>query len=88
MADRQAMLEQVLSGHGRIANDIFAPFDACYPSDLAQREQDIEKAKSLLKSAGKDGMTVDLHTTNGAAGMVDSANVFAQQARPPASRSM
>ena len=81
MADRQALLEQVLSGHGRIANDIFSPFDACYSSDLAQREQDIEQAKSLLKSAGKDGMTVDLHTTNGAAGMVDSANVFAAQCK-------
>jgi len=81
MADRQALLEQVLSGHGRVANDIFAPFDACYSSDLAQREQDIEQAKSLLKSAGKDGMTVDLHTTNGAAGMVDSANVFAAQCK-------
>ncbi len=81
MADRQAMLEQVLSGHGSVANDIFAPFDACYSSDLAQREQDIEQAKSLLKSAGQDGMTVDLHTTNGAAGMVDSANVFASQCK-------
>ena len=81
MADRQALLEQVLSGHGRVANDIFSPFDACYSSDLAQREQDIEQAKSLLKSAGKDGMTVDLHTTNGAAGMVDSANVFAAQCK-------
>ncbi len=81
MADRQAMLEQVLSGHGRVANDIFSPFDACYSSDLAQREQDIDQAKSLLKSAGKDGMTVDLHTTNGAAGMVDSANVFAAQCK-------
>ena len=28
-----------------------------------------------------DGLTVDLHTTNGAAGMVDSANVFASQAK-------
>ncbi|MGH3140489.1 MAG: ABC transporter substrate-binding protein, partial [Gaiellales bacterium] len=81
MADRPAMLEQVLSGHGRIANDIFSPFDPCYSSDLAQREQDIEQAKSLLKAAGKDGMTVDLHTTNGAAGMVDSANVFAAQTK-------
>ena len=81
MADRPALLEQVLSGHGRVANDIFSPFDACYSSDLAQREQDIEQAKSLLKSAGKDGMTVDLHTTNGAAGMVDSANVFASQCK-------
>jgi peptide/nickel transport system substrate-binding protein len=81
MADRQALLEQVLSGHGRVANDLYAPFDACYSSDLPQREQDIEQAKSLLKSAGKEGMTVDLHTTNGAAGMVDSANVFASQCK-------
>jgi peptide/nickel transport system substrate-binding protein len=81
MADRQALLEQVLSGHGRVANDLYAPFDACYSSDLPQRVQDIEQAKSLLKSAGKDGMTVDLHTTNGAAGMVDSANVFASQCK-------
>jgi peptide/nickel transport system substrate-binding protein len=81
MADRPALLEQALSGHGRIANDIYSPFDPCYSSDLPQREQDIEQAKSLLKAAGKDGMTVDLHTTNGAAGMVDSANVFAAQCK-------
>jgi peptide/nickel transport system substrate-binding protein len=81
IVDRNAMLEQVLSGHGRIANDMYSPFDAAYPSDTPQRQQDIEQAKSLLKAAGQDGMTVDLHTTDGAAGMVDSANVFAQQAK-------
>jgi peptide/nickel transport system substrate-binding protein len=81
IVDRKAMLEQVLSGYGRVANDLYSPFDACFDSSLAQREQDIEKAKSLLKQAGKDGMTVDLHTTNGAAGMVDSATIFASQAK-------
>ncbi|HET6850348.1 MAG TPA: ABC transporter substrate-binding protein [Gaiellales bacterium] len=81
IVDRNAMLEQVLSGHGRVANDMYSPFDAAYPSDTPQRAQDIEQAKSLLKQAGQDGMTVDLHTTDGAAGMVDSANVFAQQAK-------
>jgi peptide/nickel transport system substrate-binding protein len=81
IVDRNAMLEQVLSGHGRVANDLYSPFDPCYDSSLAQREQDIEQAKSLLQQAGKAGMTVDLHTTNGAAGMVDSANIFASQAK-------
>jgi peptide/nickel transport system substrate-binding protein len=81
MADRQAIVTQVLSGHGRIANDLYAPFDEGYASDLPQHTQDFTQAKSLLKAAGKDGMTVDLHTTDGAAGMVDVANVFAQQAR-------
>jgi len=81
MADRQAIVTQVLSGHGRIANDLYSPFDEGFASDLAQRHQDFAQAKSLLKAAGKDGMTVDLHTTDGAAGMVDVANVFAQQAK-------
>jgi peptide/nickel transport system substrate-binding protein len=81
IVDRPAMLEQVLSGYGRVANDLFSPFDACYTSSLPQREQDIDKAKSLLKQAGMDGAKFDLHTTNGAAGMVDSANIFAAQAK-------
>jgi peptide/nickel transport system substrate-binding protein len=81
IVDRNAMLEQVLSGHGRVANDLYSPFDPAYDSSLQQREPDIEQAKSLLKAAGHDGLTVDLHTTDGAAGMVDSANVFAQQAK-------
>jgi peptide/nickel transport system substrate-binding protein len=81
MADRQAIVTQVLSGHGRVANDLYAPFDEGYASDLPQHIQDFAQAKSLLKAAGKEGMTVDLHTTDGAAGMVDVANVFAQQAK-------
>ncbi len=48
IVDRPAMLEQVLSGYGRVANDIYSPFDSCYDSSLPQREQDIEQAKSLL----------------------------------------
>ncbi|HEY0389472.1 MAG TPA: ABC transporter substrate-binding protein [Gaiellales bacterium] len=81
IVDRQAMLEQVLSGHGRVANDLYSPFDPAYDTSLPQRETDVEQAKSLLKAAGYEGLTVDLHTTDGAAGMVDSANVFAQQAK-------
>ncbi len=81
IVDRQAFVNQVLSGHGRIANDLYAPFDACYASDLPQRHQDLAQAKSLLSAAGLAGSTFDLHTTDGAAGMVDSANIFAQQAK-------
>jgi peptide/nickel transport system substrate-binding protein len=81
IVDRKAMLEQVLSGNGRVANDLFSPFDSCYDTSIPQREPDIEQAKSLLKAAGMAGASFDLHTTNGAAGMVDSANVFASQAK-------
>jgi peptide/nickel transport system substrate-binding protein len=81
MAGRDEIVQQVLSGHGRVANDLFAPFDSCFSSDIPQRQQDFEQAKSLLKKAGMEGMTVDLHTTDGAAGMVDHAKVFAEQAK-------
>lgn len=80
MADREQILQAVLSGHGHVANDLFSPFDPCFDeAAFPQREQDIPQAMSLLKSAGKEGLVVDLHTTPGAAGMVDSAKVFAQQ---------
>ncbi|WP_151082821.1 ABC transporter substrate-binding protein [Nocardioides cynanchi] len=81
IVDRQQILEQLGSGYGQVANDIYSPFDEGYNKDLPQREQDIEQAKSLLKSAGKEGLTVDLHTTNGASGMVELASVFASQAK-------
>jgi peptide/nickel transport system substrate-binding protein len=81
IVDRQAMVEQVLSGHGRVANDLYGIFDAGYLKSAPQRQKDIAKAKSLLAAAGKSNLTVDLHTTDGAAGMVDVAKVFAQQAK-------
>jgi peptide/nickel transport system substrate-binding protein len=81
IVDREAMVEQVTSGYGRIANDLYSPFDPGYNDELPQRTQDIDQAKSLLKAAGQEGLTVDLHTTNGAAGMVPLATVFANQAK-------
>jgi peptide/nickel transport system substrate-binding protein len=81
IANRPQMVAQALSGHGRIGNDLYAPFDEMYASDLPQRHQDIDKAKSLLKAAGKSDLTVDLQTTNGALGMNEGAQVFAQQAK-------
>jgi peptide/nickel transport system substrate-binding protein len=81
IVDRNAMVEQVASGYGFVANDVYGPFDPAYDHALPQRHQDIDQAKSLLKAAGHEGLTVDLHTTNGATGMVQSASVFAAQAK-------
>jgi peptide/nickel transport system substrate-binding protein len=81
IVDRQGMLEQVASGYGFIGNDLYAPFDPGYDHSLPQRQQDIGQAKSLLKAAGHANLSVDLHTTNGAAGMVETATVFANQAQ-------
>jgi peptide/nickel transport system substrate-binding protein len=81
MVDRPLMIEQVLSGYGFTGNDLYSPFDPGYDQALPQRTQDISEAKSLLKSAGHSNLAVDLHTTNGAAGMVELATVFQTQAQ-------
>jgi peptide/nickel transport system substrate-binding protein len=60
--DRKQMLEQVFGGYGSIGNDVFSPYDPGFPSDLEQREQDLDQAKSLLASAGVDGLQVELFT--------------------------
>lgn len=82
ICDRQQMIDQALNGFGFIGNDLYAPFDAAYAKDLPQREQDIDQAKSLLKQAGQEGLTIELVTSSAVgAGGVESANLFVDQAR-------
>ena len=81
--DRQQMIDQAFGGFSALGNDIFAPFDPGYPSDLPQRVQDLEQAKSLLKQAGYDNnltVTLNCSTATGAAD-VQAAQVFAEQAK-------
>jgi peptide/nickel transport system substrate-binding protein len=80
MVDRDQMIKQAISGYGFVGNDLYAPFDLDYLK-TTQRKQDLDKAKSLLKAAGQDGLKIDLNTTAASAGMVEAAQVFAQQAR-------
>jgi peptide/nickel transport system substrate-binding protein len=81
LVDRKQMVEQALSGQGRIANDIYAPYDPCYNDALPQRTQDLEQAKSLLRAAGHSNLTVELVTAPVFQGVVDAAQVFAEQAK-------
>src|SRR5262245_13094886 len=81
IADRPQLVAQALAGHGRIGNDLYAPFDPAYNHALPQRQQDIDQAKSLLKAAGRSGLTIDLQSTNIALGMNEGAEVFAEQAK-------
>ena len=80
IADRQQILEQALSGFGRVANDLYAPFDPSYLNP-PQRTQDLEQAKSLLKAAGQQNLTIDLQTSETATGLNEMCQVFAQQAK-------
>jgi len=81
LVDRPQMVAQGLAGHGRVANDIFSPFDTGYNRGLPQRHQDLDKAKSLLKAAGQSDLRVSLTTAQIYGGLVGQAQVFAQQAK-------
>ncbi|WP_245579729.1 ABC transporter substrate-binding protein [Brevibacterium album] len=79
--DRPGMVEQVLSGRGTVGNDMFAVFSEGYPDELPQREQDLEEARRLLAEAGHpDGIDVELVTAPIQSGVVEAAQVFAEQA--------
>jgi len=82
LINRPQVVQQALSGHGRVANDIYSPFDLCYAGgDFPQHHYDPEKARSLLKAAGQDGLTVDLQTSPADTGMVEEAEILAQNAK-------
>ena len=82
IVDRQQMIDQALSGYGSLGNDLYGVFDEAYTDDFPQREQDIDQAKSLLKSAGQEGLQVELFTGADIAPAAPSAaNLFAEQAK-------
>ena len=82
IADRPALMEQVQLGYGEIGNDMFGKKGMqFYPEDIPQRQQDIERAKSLLAAAGANNLAITLYSSTVGPGMLDSATVFAQQAK-------
>ena len=80
IADRQALIDGALAGYGTPANDLIGVGTEYFANDLPQREQDIEKAKSLLKSAGQENFSFVLPTADALPGFNPSATLFAQQA--------
>ncbi|MBB3666170.1 MULTISPECIES: ABC transporter substrate-binding protein [Prauserella salsuginis group] len=79
--DREQMINQVLAGQGRVGNDLYAPFDPAYASELPQRTRNIAEARRLLAEAGKSNLDIELVTAPIQAGAVEAAQVFQQQAK-------
>jgi peptide/nickel transport system substrate-binding protein len=80
-ADREALVQQALSGFGQVANDVLGTGDAFYDTSLPQREQDLDTARQLLAEAGFDlDATYTLFTIDEAFGEVAAAKLFAEQA--------
>lgn len=80
IADRPALIDAALAGFGTVGNDLTAFDTQYYASDLPQRKQDIEQAKSLLKQAGQSDLSFSLPTCDALPGFNPSATLFAQQA--------
>jgi len=80
IADRPALIQDAISGFGTVGNDIVGKGLAFYDNSIPQRTQDIARAKSLLKAAGKEGLKVVLQTSDVIPGFVESATLLAQQA--------
>jgi peptide/nickel transport system substrate-binding protein len=82
LINRPQVVQQGLSGFGRVGNDIYSPFDPAYAGDeFPQRRYDPEQAKSLLRQAGQENLSVELITSPADTGMVEGATIFAQNAK-------
>lgn len=80
--DREALLQNVLRGHGYIGNDHpIGRANRYLAKDLPQRQYDPDKAKFHLKQAGVDKLNVELSASDAAfAGAVDAAVLYKEQA--------
>ncbi len=78
--DRQEILDKVLRGFGRVANDHPIPeFDPFFNSELPQRTYDPEKAAFHWKKSGYSGK-IQLHIADAAwTGAVDAAQLYREQ---------
>jgi peptide/nickel transport system substrate-binding protein len=67
VVDRKGLVDGLFKGKAQLGND--SPFSPVFPytdTSVAQRQQDLEKAKQLLSDAGKSGgFSVTLDTWNG-----------------------
>lgn len=78
--DRNRIATRAYDGHARVAND--TPIDGLYPhgAKLTDAVFNPSEAKLLLKDAGFDNLSVDLHVGDVEPGLIDAAHIFADSA--------
>jgi peptide/nickel transport system substrate-binding protein len=75
--DRESMVRRVLSGYGKIGNDIPIPsFDPMFASDIPQRPYDPDKARYYFGKAGHGAPIVLSVSDEAFSGAVDAAQIF------------
>lgn len=78
--DRDKVVSNAFFGYASVANDYDGNDEPCPAPDLPQRKQDLQKAKQLLKEAGKSNLNVKLVTDGVFVGMMPVAQLLAQEA--------
>ena len=81
LVDRQQIVDVGLNGYGMVGNDVFSPWDPCYDGASWHRERDVDQAKSLLKKAGHENLSLELVTADIASGALRFAEILAEQAK-------
>jgi len=81
--NREELIEKITFGAATIGNDFHhSPAMPYFPADIPQRGYDPDQAKSLLKKAGMENLTVDFSTADSiATGAVDAAILYAEHAK-------
>ncbi|MGH3712455.1 MAG: ABC transporter substrate-binding protein [Micromonosporaceae bacterium] len=79
--DRKAIVDSVFFGYGEVGNDLYGKGAPMYADAIPQRRYDPDKARALLKAAGKEDLKVTLHTADATPGFVQEALLFAEQAK-------
>jgi len=80
LVGRPQLIDSALDGYATPGSDVFSPYDPNFDTSL-HRVQDVAQAKSLLKKAGHENLTVQLVTSPVATGTVAMSTVLQQQAR-------
>lgn len=81
LVDREELVRSVLQGSGEVANDLYGKGYQYYASGLAQRTQDLDRARSLLRKAGAEDLTITFDTSDASTGLKEAAITIADQAR-------
>jgi len=83
LIDRDEIIEKIAFGFATKGNDFHhSPAMPYWPEDIPQREYDPDQAKALLKKAGHDGLSIDIHTADSVfSGAVDMCVLYSEQAK-------
>ncbi|MEQ8863057.1 MAG: ABC transporter substrate-binding protein [Thalassobaculum sp.] len=81
--NRQEIIDKIAFGAATMGNDFhIAPVQPYFPAEIPQREYDPDKAKSLLKKAGAEGLSVSIHTADSVfSGAVDMCVLYSEHAK-------